>query len=107
MVTKRPLFHGDSEIDQLFRIFRTLTTPSEDVWPGVTTMPDYKPTFPNWRENTLRENVKLMHDEQALDLLKAMLVYDPARRISAKAALLHPYFLDLDKSSLPAKDCQT
>ena len=22
MVTKRPLFHGDSEIDQLFRIFR-------------------------------------------------------------------------------------
>lgn len=24
MVTKRPLFHGDSEIDQLFRIFRQL-----------------------------------------------------------------------------------
>ena len=22
MVTKKPLFHGDSEIDQLFRIFR-------------------------------------------------------------------------------------
>ena len=26
MVTKRPLFHGDSEIDQLFRIFRYVTT---------------------------------------------------------------------------------
>ena len=24
MVTKRPLFHGDSEIDQLFRIFRSV-----------------------------------------------------------------------------------
>ena len=22
MITKKPLFHGDSEIDQLFRIFR-------------------------------------------------------------------------------------
>ena len=24
MVSKRPLFHGDSEIDQLFRIFRSV-----------------------------------------------------------------------------------
>lgn len=31
MVTKKPLFHGDSEIDQLFRIFRLVvdeTVPS-------------------------------------------------------------------------------
>ncbi|KAL5484677.1 hypothetical protein EMCRGX_G021217 [Ephydatia muelleri] len=48
MVTKRPLFHGDSEIDQLFRIFRTLGTPNETVWPGVTQLPDFKPTFPKW-----------------------------------------------------------
>ena len=26
-LTKHPLFPGDSEIDQLFRIFRTLGTP--------------------------------------------------------------------------------
>ena len=32
-----------------------------------------------------------------------MLVYDPAKRISAKAAITHPYFDDLDKSSLPAR----
>ena len=38
-----------------------------------------------------------------LDLLESMLVYDPAKRISAKKALLHPYFDDLDKNSLPAK----
>ena len=30
-----------------------------------------------------------------------MLVYDPAKRISAKAALQHPFFFDLDKTSLP------
>ncbi|NXY85823.1 CDK2 kinase, partial [Alcedo cyanopectus] len=47
-VTGRALFPGDSEIDQLFRIFRTLGTPDEAAWPGVTSMPDYKPSFPKW-----------------------------------------------------------
>lgn len=102
MVTKRPLFHGDSEIDQLFRIFRTLTTPTEETWPGVTSMPDYKPTFPNWKTNQLASSVKQL-DLSGLDLLQQMLIYDPAMRLSAKKALEHPYFKDLDKSALPAK----
>ena len=42
MVNRRPLFQGDSEIDQLFRIFRVLKTPTEDLWPGVTQLPDFK-----------------------------------------------------------------
>lgn len=37
---------GDSQIDQLFRIFRVLGTPTEDHWKGVTSLPDYSPTFP-------------------------------------------------------------
>ena len=44
MVNRRPLFQGDSEIDQLFRIFRVLKTPSEELWPGVTQLPDFKVT---------------------------------------------------------------
>ncbi|XP_033730820.1 cyclin-dependent kinase 1-like, partial [Pecten maximus] len=101
MITKRPLFHGDSEIDQLFRIFRTLTTPTEEDWPGVTNMPDYKPTFPNWRTNQLASAVKQL-DNTGLDILQQMLIYDPAYRISAKRALNHTYFANLDKSGLPA-----
>lgn len=31
-----------------------------------------------------------------------MLIYDPAKRISGKMALNHPYFDNLDKSTLPA-----
>ena len=31
-----------------------------------------------------------------------MFIYDPHKRISAKAALKHPYFEDLDKSSFPS-----
>lgn len=37
---------GESQIDQLFRIFRLLGTPSEEVWPGVSTLPDYNANFP-------------------------------------------------------------
>ncbi|XP_068211351.1 cyclin-dependent kinase 1 isoform X1 [Palaemon carinicauda] len=101
MVTKRPLFHGDSEIDQLFRIFRTLTTPTEDNWPGVTQLQDYKANFPKWTDYNLANSVKQMNTDE-LDLLSKTLIYDPTRRITAKEALDHPYFDDLDKSTLPA-----
>lgn len=42
MVNGRPLFPGDSEIDELFRVFRNLGTPNEEVWPGVSNLPDFK-----------------------------------------------------------------
>merc|ERR1712045_919979 len=105
MANKRPLFQGDSEIDQLFRIFRVLRTPNEELWPGVSSLPDYKDTFPAWNSYNLPQQLKkeAKMDENGMDLLAQMLVYDPAKRISAKAAITHPYFDDLDKSSLPAR----
>ena len=48
MVTKRPLFPGDSEIDEIFKIFRILGTPNEEVWPGCTALPDWNEDFPVW-----------------------------------------------------------
>ncbi|KAF8407528.1 hypothetical protein HHK36_006662 [Tetracentron sinense] len=48
MVNQRPLFPGDSEIDELFKIFRFLGTPNEEIWPGVTSLPDFKSAFPRW-----------------------------------------------------------
>lgn len=101
MVNRRPLFHGDSEIDQLFRIFRTLGTPTEDTWPGVSQLPDYKANFPFWKGSQLHTAVKTL-DNPGNDLLEKMLIYDPVKRISAKAIMKHPYFNNLDKSVLPA-----
>ncbi|CAL8097584.1 unnamed protein product [Calicophoron daubneyi] len=105
VATKEALFRGDSEIDQLFRIFRLLGTPSEEVWPGVTNLPDYKKKgFPVWRDSKLAtsENIHSAFDELGLTLLQAMLTYEPSRRINARDALLHPYFADLDKTIVPA-----
>lgn len=100
MATRKPLFQGDSEIDQLFRIFRVLRTPTEKTWPGVSQLPDYKNTFPNWTNFTLEQQVKNI-DKLGLDLLREMLIYNPTKRITALEALKHPYFDDFDKSSIP------
>lgn len=96
MVTKRPLFAGDSEIDELFQIFRVMGTPNEDNWPGVSKLPDYKPTFPQWQGQTLRNVVRDL-DSDGLDLLRQMLAYEPSKRISARQALKHRYFADMTK----------
>ncbi|KAG0238278.1 Cyclin-dependent kinase catalytic subunit, partial [Mortierella sp. GBA43] len=91
MVMKKPLFPGDSEIDELFRIFRLRGTPTEDTWPGVTSLKDWKPVFPSWHRQPLEKTLPTLCPE-GIDLLDKMIEYDPARRISAKRALLHPYF---------------
>lgn len=103
MASKRPLFQGDSEIDQLYRIFRVLATPNEQNWPGVSSLREYKATFPNWSTNNLASHAKNI-DKQGLDLLQEMLIYTPEKRISARNALKHPFFDTLDKSKLPADD---
>ena len=84
-------------------------TPNEERWPGVSQLPDYKPTFPQWPGADLASQLPLL-DPQGVELIKQMLVYDTSKRISgtdldfrfipsslmlssvAKRALLHPYF---------------
>ncbi|TMW69717.1 hypothetical protein Poli38472_001873 [Pythium oligandrum] len=101
MVNKQPLFPGDSEIDELFRIFRVLGTPDENSWPGVSNLPDYKTTFPKWRPQQLAKVVPGL-DHVGLDLLSRLLVFEPSRRISARAAMAHPWFNDLHVQYQPS-----
>ncbi|OAL52610.1 cell division control protein 2 [Pyrenochaeta sp. DS3sAY3a] len=91
MCTRKPLFPGDSEIDEIFKIFRILGTPSEQDWPGVTSFPDFKPSFPKWARTDIA-NIVTTLDDEGLYLLDALLVYDPAGRISAKQSVIHRYF---------------
>ncbi|XP_034264507.1 cyclin-dependent kinase 3 isoform X2 [Pantherophis guttatus] len=101
MVTRKALFPGDSEIDQLFRIFRTLGTPTEPLWPGVTNLPDYKGNFPKWPRKDMKVIIPNL-DQDGRDLLLQLLMYDPNKRISAKAALNHQYFWQAPRD---AKQC--
>lgn len=94
MVHKKTLFSGDSEIDQLFRIFRTLGTPDETIWPGVTSLPDFKSKFPRWPRQPLSKVIPELPLD-GIEALELMLVYDPLRRMSAKQMLSHSFFSDV------------
>ena len=96
MAHRKPLFAGDCEIDQIFKIFQMFGTPNEKTWPGVTRLPEFKLTFPQFKGkgiNAYNRNI----DQIGLDLLSKMIQIDPCKRISAKQALQHPYFNDLRK----------
>lgn len=49
--------------------FRTLGTPTEETWPGVCQMPDYKPNFPCWKGSQLHTSLKNL-DNLGMDLLQ-------------------------------------
>ncbi|CAE7872493.1 CDK2 [Symbiodinium sp. KB8] len=98
MVNKKALWPGDSEIDEIFRIFRTMGTPDDSIWPGVTSLKDFKSTFPKWPKRPLSKLVPRL-DSTGLDLLQRMLEYDPSKRISVKEAMEHPFFDDVNKDA--------
>ncbi len=93
----RELLSGDSEIDQIFKILRLLGSPSEETWPGVTTYEFWQENFPKFKPQNLEEQCPKF-DADALDLMSKMVALTRSERISAKDALRHPYFDDLDKT---------
>ncbi|KAH7821278.1 putative CMGC/CDK protein kinase [Monocercomonoides exilis] len=97
LVTGRPLFPGSSDQDELVRIFKLLGTPTTEVWPGLTEFTTSLATpLPEYPPRGLASAVPTL-DPSGLDLLTSMLQYDPARRISAKAAMAHPWFSDIPR----------
>ncbi|VIO85888.1 cell division control protein 2 homolog, putative [Brugia malayi] len=102
MAARTPLFKGDSEITQLFSIFSIMSTPTEDNWHGVSQLPNYHDTFPQWKRCCLDKALHRCMDSEGLKILKAMIKYNPAERISAKELLKNPYFNDIDWEKLTA-----
>ncbi|KAL1815868.1 hypothetical protein ACET3Z_018442 [Daucus carota] len=98
LVTKKALFQGDSELQQLLHIFRLLGTPNEEMWPGVSKLLNWH-EYPQWKPRQLSAAVTNLK-EDGLDLLSQMLQYEPSQRISAKKAMEHCYFDDLDVAAL-------
>lgn len=97
LVTKNALFTGDSELDQIFKIFKIMGTPTEADWPGFKSLKNFQSQLPNFSKTPLAAHVPpQLLDPTGLDLLERMLIYDPLRRISAKSALEHPYFADIE-----------
>ncbi|RGB30714.1 kinase-like domain-containing protein [Rhizophagus diaphanus] len=97
MASGRPLFPGSSIKDQLLRIFTVLGTPTEETWPRVSQLPEYKSDFAIYNRIPL-ESLLPKLDSSGIDLLSQQLIeYQPEKRLSAEDALQHPYFEEIRK----------
>ncbi|XP_062368716.1 cyclin-dependent kinase 7 isoform X3 [Cinclus cinclus] len=90
LLLRVPFLPGDSDLDQLTRIFETLGTPTEEQWPGMTSLPDYV-TFKPFPGMPLQHIFSAAGDD-LLSLLQGLFTFNPCTRVTATQALKQKYF---------------
>ncbi|KAK9365755.1 kinase-like domain-containing protein [Lipomyces kononenkoae] len=91
MYRHKPILAGNSDFDQLRRIFQLCGSPTQESMPGWDQLPDAGTI----RMNNFPRTLETEYDElgpQGVLLLSDLLTLDPLRRITAVSALAHPYF---------------
>ncbi|CAD5116699.1 unnamed protein product [Dimorphilus gyrociliatus] len=90
LLLRVPFVAGDSDLNQLSKIFEALGTPKEDDWPEMTQLPDYIEF--KYQEGTPLKQIFTAAGQDLLDLLESMFKFDPLRRCTAAEALKMDYF---------------
>uniref|UniRef100_A0A3Q2GRV6 Cyclin-dependent kinase 7 n=1 Tax=Equus caballus TaxID=9796 RepID=A0A3Q2GRV6_HORSE len=85
-----PFLPGDSDLDQLTRIFETLGTPTEEQWPDMCSLPDFV-TFKSFPRIPL-QHIFIAAGDDLLDLIQGLFLFNPCTRITATQALKTKYF---------------
>uniref|UniRef100_A0A8C6TAD4 Cyclin-dependent kinase 7 n=1 Tax=Neogobius melanostomus TaxID=47308 RepID=A0A8C6TAD4_9GOBI len=90
LLLRIPFLAGDSDLDQLTKIFEALGTPTEETWPGMTSLPDYVSfkIFPG----TPLEHIFSAAGDDLLELLQGLFTFNPSTRTTATQALKMRYF---------------
>lgn len=87
----KPLFPGESAVDQLVEIIKVLGTPSReqilDMNPNYT---EYR--FPEIRQQPWAKVFGPKTSKDTVDFISTLLVYSPSQRPNAYQALMHPFF---------------
>ncbi|KAM9789366.1 LOW QUALITY PROTEIN: serine/threonine-protein kinase MAK-like [Neosynchiropus ocellatus] len=92
LYTLRPLFPGNSEVDEIFKICQVLGTVKKSDWPdGFVLASAMNFRFPKCVPISLRSLIPSA-SEEAIGLMKDLLQWDPEKRPSAAQALRYPYF---------------
>lgn len=94
LLTLKPLFAGENEIDQLHRIHNVLGVPSERILKSLQHV-NVSYTFPAWKKPIGLHTLVPALSENGLDILRQMLQYLPRLRITTARLCEHGYFNDL------------
>ena len=97
MVNGKPLFTGNTESDQLKKIFEIKGTPNENYASQLKLLPEWgvrDNNFENYPEKSFKEIFPNL-DSEGINLMQKFLHLEPEKRISAEEALKHPFFDDL------------
>ncbi|KAI4365762.1 hypothetical protein MLD38_021721 [Melastoma candidum] len=92
LFTLSPIFPGDSEIDQLYKICNILGLPERSSLPGGA---DVSRLLNISFSEILPANLSLVipnASPEAIDLIKQLCSWDPMKRPTAEEALKHPFF---------------
>jgi serine/threonine protein kinase len=96
LVLGRPVFPGESAVDQLVEIIKILGTPSKSQ--VLVMNPEYKeykfPSIKPYPWVKLFKNCKNVNSE-FMDFISNLLVYEPHLRLTPLKSLLHPFFDEL------------
>ncbi|XP_036264743.1 cyclin-dependent kinase 7 isoform X9 [Pipistrellus kuhlii] len=90
LLLRVPFLPGDSDLDQLTRIFETLGTPTEEQWPDMCSLPDFV-TFKSFPGVPLPHIFSAAGDD-LLALIQGLFLFNPCTRITATQALKTKYF---------------
>jgi len=101
LLNREPLLPGNSDIEQLSRIFTARGTPTDQTWPGVASLPDYI-RFQDQPGTKLSELCPTGTASE-LHLLNGLLTLCPGQRITAPTALEHIYFREAPLPAEPAE----
>ncbi|KAG9356008.1 hypothetical protein JZ751_000852 [Albula glossodonta] len=92
LYTLRPLFPGNSEVDEIFKICQVLGTVKKSDWPeGYQLAAAMNFRFPQCVPTNLKTLIPNASNE-AISLMRDMLQWDPKKRPTAAQALRYPYF---------------
>ena len=91
------LFSGDSEIDEIFKIFNIFGTPTQES--SLFKYQYFNIQFPKFEIKDPKSYLKNF-DDVCIDLFKKMMKLEPEKRITAKGCLNHEFFDGLDFSHL-------
>jgi len=93
LYTRRPLFPGTSEIDQIYKVCSVLGTPSSQDWShGQQLASQMNFKFPSFSPTHLSQVLGSKVGARGISLMYTTLTWNPSWRSSATEVLKHSYF---------------